>query len=287
MFSAGMVHRDISTGNLLVSEVDGELRCKITDLEYAKKVGESSRSPQDVKTGTPFFMALEIEAGNYLFSSQKETFPESEILLDPSNLLRSVLANESTRDKTDTPSLVRYNYLHDLESLFWILMYFLFIMHPEDDELDEAIISHRMRKFRKLFPSSLGFEDFPYNGARIEFLRGNAGVQLEFASSVPERFRVTLQFATFIAKFLKKEYERVEASSQLTTDKYSSEPYKLLHSYLDVLASAKEGVWLGKVVEIPEKLVGGTNGSEQSTANAKRKAEELLSIKEGKRSRQG
>ncbi|ESK85644.1 hypothetical protein Moror_9947 [Moniliophthora roreri MCA 2997] len=115
MFSAGMVHRDISTGNLLVSEVDGELRCKITDLEYAKKVGESSQSPQDVKTGTPFFMALEIEAGNYLFSSQKET---------------SVLANESTRDKTDTPSLVRYNYLHDLESLFWILMYFLFIMHP-------------------------------------------------------------------------------------------------------------------------------------------------------------
>ncbi|EEB99142.1 hypothetical protein MPER_01233 [Moniliophthora perniciosa FA553] len=50
MFSAGMVHRDISTGNLLVSEIDGELRCKITDLEYAKKVGESSQSPQDVKT---------------------------------------------------------------------------------------------------------------------------------------------------------------------------------------------------------------------------------------------
>uniref|UniRef100_A0A0W0F630 Fungal-type protein kinase domain-containing protein n=1 Tax=Moniliophthora roreri TaxID=221103 RepID=A0A0W0F630_MONRR len=50
MFSAGMVHRDISTGNLLVSEVDGELRCKITDLEYAKKVGASSQSPQDIKT---------------------------------------------------------------------------------------------------------------------------------------------------------------------------------------------------------------------------------------------
>ncbi|EEB92709.1 hypothetical protein MPER_08743, partial [Moniliophthora perniciosa FA553] len=153
MFSAGMVHRDISTGNLLVSTVKDELVCEITDLEYAKEVGD------------------------YLFEgSTDESSDESSDDEDDEGFVSALKERVARRDMG--PS-VRYNYLHDLDSLFWILMYFLFIMHPADDELDETVISLRMRKFRKLFPSSLGFEDFPYNGARIEFLRGNAGVQSE------------------------------------------------------------------------------------------------------------
>ncbi|KAI3612868.1 hypothetical protein WG66_005330 [Moniliophthora roreri] len=126
MFSAGMVHRDISTGNLLVSEVDGELRCKITDLEYAKKVGASSQSPQDIKMGTPYFMALEIWRGKYLFRPERpeNKYPRGSAFL-------SML--EGTDARLGTSAAVRYNFLHDLESLFWILMYFLFVMHPVDD----------------------------------------------------------------------------------------------------------------------------------------------------------
>ena len=34
--AAGYVHRDISTGNLLLCETDGVRVCKISDLEYAR-----------------------------------------------------------------------------------------------------------------------------------------------------------------------------------------------------------------------------------------------------------
>ena len=37
LWHAGYVHRDISTGNLLLCETDdGKLICKISDLEYAR-----------------------------------------------------------------------------------------------------------------------------------------------------------------------------------------------------------------------------------------------------------
>uniref|UniRef100_A0A0W0FAC5 Protein kinase domain-containing protein n=1 Tax=Moniliophthora roreri TaxID=221103 RepID=A0A0W0FAC5_MONRR len=36
MFSTGYVHRDTSTGNILVAYADGKVVCKLSDLEYAK-----------------------------------------------------------------------------------------------------------------------------------------------------------------------------------------------------------------------------------------------------------
>uniref|UniRef100_A0A0W0G1V1 Protein kinase domain-containing protein n=1 Tax=Moniliophthora roreri TaxID=221103 RepID=A0A0W0G1V1_MONRR len=205
MFSAGMVHRDISTGNLLVSEVEGELRCKITDLEYAKKVGASSQSLQDIKTGTPYFMALEIWMGHYLFRPER---PKNEILRGSAFL--SMLEGMDARQGTSAP--VRYNYLHDLESLFWILMYFLLIMHPADDQVgtngeagadgkvgtdgevnagnnvNELVISHRMHTFHELFPL---FSNFDFS-RRVEFLKGNEYVQSQYMSSVLGQFVVTM-----------------------------------------------------------------------------------------------
>ncbi|KAF8585411.1 hypothetical protein K439DRAFT_1343467, partial [Ramaria rubella] len=57
----GWVHRDISSGNLLVVRGRG----KINDLEYAKKM--SDHGDHDIRTGTMDFMSLEVEAMKYLF----------------------------------------------------------------------------------------------------------------------------------------------------------------------------------------------------------------------------
>ena len=49
LWHAGYVHRDISTGNLLLCETDdGKSICKISDLEYARPqlVSEEEGSPQ-------------------------------------------------------------------------------------------------------------------------------------------------------------------------------------------------------------------------------------------------
>ncbi|KAI3609283.1 hypothetical protein WG66_010668 [Moniliophthora roreri] len=293
MFSAGMVHRDISTGNLLVSEVDGELRCKITDLEYARKVSASSESPQDIKTGTPYFMALEIWMGHYLFLPQEPTDSDSDSKSDDENFV-SMLKRRGARPDTRAP--VQYNFLHDLESLFWILVYFLLIMHPVNDmvevnagnDVNERIISHRMHTFHELFPS---FSNF-YFGRRIEFLKGNESIHSQYLSSVPKQFVVTMRFAIVVSRLLRVEYQRVEALPESTTAKFSAKPYKRLQSYAATLAGSEEKrFWLGEMFDMSEYVVPNVERTiqEDGGMSKKRAAEEVtgdLSTREGKRIRQ-
>ncbi|KAF8833310.1 hypothetical protein BDN67DRAFT_870005, partial [Paxillus ammoniavirescens] len=61
MHTAGWVHRDISVGNVLRHGNRG----LITDLEYTKRT--DSNQSYEVRTGTPDFMACEVEEQGYLF----------------------------------------------------------------------------------------------------------------------------------------------------------------------------------------------------------------------------
>ncbi|KAK0491261.1 hypothetical protein IW261DRAFT_77791 [Armillaria novae-zelandiae] len=92
------VHRDISAGNIILCNGVG----KISDLEYAKKF-LSQDLVDDPKTGTPIFMAVEVQATEYIFI-RKTGRP-----LPPS--LGQPLPH------TARP-LFLHNYLHDIESLF-------------------------------------------------------------------------------------------------------------------------------------------------------------------------
>uniref|UniRef100_A0A0W0GA93 Fungal-type protein kinase domain-containing protein n=1 Tax=Moniliophthora roreri TaxID=221103 RepID=A0A0W0GA93_MONRR len=196
--------------------------------------------------------------------------------------------------RPDTRAPVQYNFLHDLESLFWILMYFLLIMHPvngkveadsEDvsNNVNELVISHRMHTFHELFPS---FSNFDF-GRRIEFLKGNKNVQSRYKSSVPKQFVVAMQFAIRVSKQLRVEYQRVEALPESTADKFSAKPYKRLRSYATKLAgSEEEGVWLGDMFDMSEHVVPNVERTiqEDGGVSKKRAAEQVT--REGKRSRQ-
>ncbi|ESK85646.1 hypothetical protein Moror_9949 [Moniliophthora roreri MCA 2997] len=277
MFSAGMVHRDISTGNLLVSEVDGELRCKITDLEYAKKVGESSQSPQDVKTGTPLFMALEIDTGYYHFKPQ---FPSNENQIDVTvdDAIESVFADLDLKRRPPENIVavehVQFNFLHDVESLLWILMYFLLFMHPEDDQITKDDADRRLYKFEGIFVNSA------MATARHMFLHGNAKVEMEIVETVPEPFKLLLACVMFLAKLLRGEYVRVEALPDSARNRYSAQLYTRLRAFVDrVLMSEKAGR-LGRMETVRA----------QSTIGEKRRGEAVtdgLSTKERKRSGRG
>jgi serine/threonine protein kinase len=116
MHEYGYVHRDISTGNILLCQGHG----KLSDLEYAKEMGtgdgrevrtvcftNSSSAPcilTSVAQGTDYFMAIEIAIQRYLF------LPD------------------------DTSRLpFYYNPLHDIESIWWITNYFMFHHFTEAD----------------------------------------------------------------------------------------------------------------------------------------------------------
>ncbi|KAF5334195.1 hypothetical protein D9611_014507 [Ephemerocybe angulata] len=111
MFCAGWIHRDISTGNVLaMKESDGKWLLKLADLEYAKEFpspGQKARG--DWKTGTPYFMATELQRGRYLQPQKTLELiePDSETQTGAAAQLHDVV----------------HNLQHDLESLWWIGFY--------------------------------------------------------------------------------------------------------------------------------------------------------------------
>jgi serine/threonine protein kinase len=135
MYLAGYIHRDISTGNLLLYAPDGEdsPRGLINDLEYAKLyTDDSDPGVQTVRLfpviygqhrlmiltqGTPHFMALEIY-GNTLL--RLRTAEKGMMNLNHSGSFHTY----KPRNKSDKSAVVKHDWAHDLESFFWILTWF-------------------------------------------------------------------------------------------------------------------------------------------------------------------
>jgi serine/threonine protein kinase len=138
MHEHGYVHRDISTGNILLYGGRG----KLSDLEYAKEMGtglphevgtvrftNSSSAPcilTSAAQGTIYFMAIEIAVQRYRF--QPLTLPGPSMLPPP----------------------FYYNPLHDIESIGWITNYFLFRHFTEANHDRQALD----KDAHTLFPSN-------------------------------------------------------------------------------------------------------------------------------------
>ncbi|KAJ3990862.1 hypothetical protein F5050DRAFT_1531532, partial [Lentinula boryana] len=131
LHKAGWVHRDISGGNVYWYQ-EGQTGL-IGDFEYAK-VG-TDRGRHDVRTGTPFFMAAETLHRKYLFEEDE--------------LLNAVPFH--------------HNPLHDLESVWWIIIYILFF--NDDEESLSPAPEARQHQMERLFDGQLE------NMARFTFLK--------------------------------------------------------------------------------------------------------------------
>ncbi|KAK0194219.1 hypothetical protein F5146DRAFT_1184019 [Armillaria mellea] len=128
------VHRDISAGNIILCNGMG----KISDLEYAKKF-LSGGPRNDPKTGTPIYMAVEVQATDYIFLPRQPLLPG---------------LDDHTLQRPRPPFL--HNYLHDIESLFWIGFHSLFSSVPATYPRDQLARRDEQRElFNDLFPHSL------------------------------------------------------------------------------------------------------------------------------------
>ncbi|TFY70853.1 hypothetical protein EVG20_g2145 [Dentipellis fragilis] len=114
MFLAGWVHRDISGGNLLwFSEAEMQGRGILSDLEYAKKFDANGQGSADPKTGTPFFMAIEIQRRIYIYRRYNSRDSSSDDFEYP----------KPRKSKNTKPLHMIHNFEHDLESFFWLLLW--------------------------------------------------------------------------------------------------------------------------------------------------------------------
>ncbi|KAF9449014.1 hypothetical protein P691DRAFT_703938 [Macrolepiota fuliginosa MF-IS2] len=127
LYLARWVHRDVSTGNIILVEGTDRIRGKLSDLEYAKEFSADTVSG-DPKTGTPYFMPLEIHSSSTFY------IPPFSVL-DPASLDPDSLPVLDLRDQDDmqvgpTPTgeevetlAPKFKFQHDLESLWWIILW--------------------------------------------------------------------------------------------------------------------------------------------------------------------
>ncbi|EAU89776.1 other/FunK1 protein kinase [Coprinopsis cinerea okayama7 len=128
VFCAGWVHRDLSAGNILALR-DGpnkKWQVKLSDLEYAKRFPSDDHCASPVpKTGTPYFMAIEIQQRKPLLPavfSTNTTLAEDSGEDDESE-------GEEEEENTKASALqkfqrpVKHNYQHDLESIWWLFVW--------------------------------------------------------------------------------------------------------------------------------------------------------------------
>ncbi|KAJ3793984.1 hypothetical protein GGU11DRAFT_811558 [Lentinula aff. detonsa] len=155
--SAGWVHRDISDGNLYYHK-ERNIGL-IGDLEYAKKVDDQLH--HNVRTGTPYFMASEALSGKYSFYPYPIT-PQPP--LDPLEEYESIpVPVPALKVDTPTPPPFNHNALHDMESVWWVLVYT--ILFNEDPAGPSQNTSARQDLMNTLFDGQMN------NNLRLAFLR--------------------------------------------------------------------------------------------------------------------
>ncbi|KAF7795938.1 hypothetical protein EIP86_007105 [Pleurotus ostreatoroseus] len=144
---AGWVHRDMSDQNILVRDHVARL----ADLEYTKRIGVG----RDLVLGTADFMACEIETQLYLFlpGLTPPTTPDDPQKRSSKPLSISTLVDEYEegiqRELPAAPA-IRYNPLHDLESLWWIAVYFIVkreVVDESDPETFGRVASIAQRNY--------------------------------------------------------------------------------------------------------------------------------------------
>ncbi|GJE97376.1 hypothetical protein PsYK624_135920 [Phanerochaete sordida] len=166
MHQCGWVHRDVSAGNVLVVDGQGIL----ADVEYAKH--QSDHRTHEIKTGTAFFMAVEVDLHKYLHARAVKNSEvarteenaegvdertERKLAMRKAKKTQAQSQSQATashpQQLAELPKIgtmpFRHNPLHDLESLLWLAFYIVLcsIMEKWDSRVsDEQWASYALSR---------------------------------------------------------------------------------------------------------------------------------------------
>ncbi|KAK0199613.1 hypothetical protein DFS33DRAFT_177630 [Desarmillaria ectypa] len=161
MYKGGYVHRDLSGGNLIWME--GSSITKITDMEYGKKF-LSGQGVGDRKIGTAISMPAEIQTQTYLFLPRMQctvnwyTQEENNDIIfgeaEAEGMTKPAegTSNSSAPENQAPSAYIPHNFLHDLESLWWIGEHALFSSVPASGKVPH--LQQQISSYNNLFPHS-------------------------------------------------------------------------------------------------------------------------------------
>ncbi|KAJ6620770.1 hypothetical protein B0H10DRAFT_1945821 [Mycena sp. CBHHK59/15] len=145
---AGFIHQDVSAGNILwyncrrpmTADIDKSGIAKVSDLEDCREY--ESVTSLDPKTGTPNFMSVEYQAGRYLYRPHRlpdyaaqsfkfDVMVDDEATEDEGQGELQLEGEKCADDTRDVPLRgLSYNFYHDLESVIWLYIWFVFDRAP-------------------------------------------------------------------------------------------------------------------------------------------------------------
>ncbi|KAF8909743.1 hypothetical protein CPB84DRAFT_1765356 [Gymnopilus junonius] len=177
------VHRDLSTGNILL--VNGTDNVKLGDLEFAQQVGKGT--PHAMRTGTLAFMSIEVMATEYAFPEDNDDDDDDNPFENSTKMLDFV-----------------HNPLHDLESVWWIFMRFLFRFIPEGEYKRKALETQLFESMKLFFDSESQIERYTAFSNPIGFKTLKYILANQFCA------RELFRFASRFRRLLVEAYKEVE-----------------------------------------------------------------------------
>ncbi|KAG6915560.1 hypothetical protein DXG01_010965 [Tephrocybe rancida] len=272
---AGFVHRDISAGNCLWSLKEDQQRGKISDLEYARRYDELV-GHANPRTGTPPFMAVEYQQQEHLFYPPMNATVFHKVFED-------LLMGRKPDPKIPIRPPFRFNFYHDLESVFWIYVHFLHHLFPknsvpnDDESLDIIAQSARQSIYCGVEGATLRTMVITHTAVRI-------GVMLQDFFPNHLYLLSALEFAEDMAK----SYTAVESSQPVivgdtpqywSLEFFTSDPYNKIisqfQSILDVIVdrSKADGDVPALLLDLHRRKRKGTRGGEEQDRAKKPKGE--------------
>lgn len=254
MLSAGWVHRDINTGNIMAHYSGSVIQAKLCDLEYARKFPpDGGGKLDDSLTGTPYFMPREIingspmfrvDCGQITFRNRLETREERRAMFKENKEKEAAAASKAAPEKSSEKMKepFAYNFQHDVESIYWVS---LWNVTARVDHAPSRSFARRV--FRNEYQT--------YEGRREAFLQN---IQFDLLEALDPRIQPTPTFALFLEDFrsaLIREY--CDRQSKFNYPNVSElEEYAIMHIAMEsafcILEVEENTEW--RKVALPSKL---------------------------------
>ena len=149
-------------------------------------------------------MPVEIARQRYLFAKLSKDTAEGKGLDD---YMQRLMHKEENPKQVGEPKGIYYNYIHDLESVWWIAVWALFNFEKKDSRADSYTTLQRKLNKDKLFP---GTTDSNY---RFRFLN----IRESYARTIrclPKYFKNLSVMLGIIAKAITELYRRKESNEE-------------------------------------------------------------------------
>ncbi|KAI0683193.1 hypothetical protein BC835DRAFT_768834 [Cytidiella melzeri] len=289
----GWVHRDISVGNILIDLNGGGT--KLSDLEYARRLDVST--PRETRTGTANFMSVEVDNQCYLYGCRPVTpEPEEPTDFNMDRYIEAVLGLAKwedlapSRKKPSAPRpaprpVFRYNPMHDLESVWWVAVYFVVnkqtsLAATRSSSNDSAFVadSHvNLTVDQRIYASSLFYDP----SERLIAMSGSDTLDRHLRS-LPSYLSEVGEALITLRKSLRGRYNYIESSDREDDQMVCGVLYEVFADAFSTLAASlkREDITVTPLCSRPPKQDGlridaarASTPVAPKTSNTKRKLE--------------